>query len=200
MERDETDTADATGVAGVLLAAGTSSRFEGGNKLLATVDGTPIVRRAAATLVDAPVDPVVAVVGHEGDAVRDALEGLAVEVVDNPDYRAGQSTSVRRGIDAISDQAAAAVISLGDMPSVDSDSVAALVDAYRAAAGDALAAAYDGERGNPVLFDADYFGDLTDLEGDVGGREILRCDGTLVETGDPGVRADVDRRTDLPDR
>lgn len=186
-------------VAGILLAAGTSSRFGSGNKLLATVDGTPVVRRAAETLVAAPVDPVVVVVGYEAERVRTALAGLPVTSVENPDFRDGQATSVSVGVDAIADRAAAAVFALGDMPFVAPDTVRALVAAYADGAGDALAAACEGQRGNPVLFDARYFGDLQDLSGDVGGRQILQQEGTLVETGDPGVRRDIDRPEDLVD-
>ena len=91
------------------------------------------------------------------------------------------------------------MFALGDMPDVVPSSVDALIDAYGAGAGDALAAAHEGERGNPVLFDARHFDDLADVDGDVGGREIL-LDGdasALVETGDPGVVRDVDVPGDL---
>jgi len=191
-ERDRT-------VAGVLLAAGTSTRFGDRNKLLATVDGRPVVRHAAATLREARVGPVTVVVGHEADRVRTALEGLNVSFVENSDYRAGQATSVRTGVATLRDRGDvdAAVIALGDMPFVAPGSVDALVDAYLAGAGDALAAAADGDRGNPVLFDARYFEALTAVEGDVGGRAILLREGRLVETDDPGVRRDVDTPEDL---
>ncbi|NGM70853.1 nucleotidyltransferase family protein [Natronolimnobius sp. AArcel1] len=184
-------------VAAILLAAGTSSRFDGANKLLVPVDGTPIVRHAGRTLEAAPVEPVVAVLGHDADAVGDALAGLDLETVTNPAYGDGQSTSVRCGLEAIPEQADAVMIALGDMPFVDPASITALVDAYRAGAGDALAAANNSERGNPVLFDRQYFSALAALEGDIGGRAILEREGALVETGDPGVRRDVDRRVDI---
>jgi molybdenum cofactor cytidylyltransferase len=189
---------DAT-VVGVLLAAGTSSRFGDRNKLLAEVDGTPVVRRAAETLIDSRVDAVTVVVGHEADRVRAALSGLDVTIVGNPDYRAGQSTSVRAGVEAVRDRADAAVFALGDMPFVAPAAVDALVEAYLAGAGDALAVACDGERGNPALFDARHFDRLAGVRGDTGGRAILREEGVLVETGDPGVRRDVDTPEDLPD-
>ena len=201
----QADATDAPRVAGVLLAAGTSSRFGDDNKLLATVGGEPVVRRAARTLVDAGVDPVVVVVGHEADRVRDAVADLPVRVAVNEAYEAGQSTSVRTGIGALGDSDAlgdvdAAVIALGDMPFVDSETVETLVAAYAAGAGDALAAAYDGDRGNPVLFDRRFFDRLTAVDGDVGGREILlESDASaLVSVDDPGVRRDVDRPGDLP--
>lgn len=187
-------------VAGVLLAAGTSSRFGAANKLLASVDGDPLVRHAARTLVAADLDPLVAVVGHEADGVRAALDGLGFAVVENPDYAAGQATSVRVAVAALDSNAvAAAVFALGDMPAVAPESVEALVAAHRAGHGTALAAAHGGERGNPVLFDATRFPALAGVDGDVGGRELLHSgeDSALVETGDPGVQRDVDTRDDL---
>ncbi|MFB6303750.1 MAG: NTP transferase domain-containing protein [Haloferacaceae archaeon] len=184
-------------VAGVLLAAGTGSRFGEGNKLLADLAGDPLVRHAARALV-AALDRVVVVVGHEADAVEAALAGLDVRTVRNPDYERGQSTSVAAGVAAVRD-ADAAVFALGDMPRVRPETVRTLVAAYRAGAGTALAAACEGRRGNPVLFDAVHFDALGDVDGDVGGREILLGGdrSALVETGDPGVVRDVDRPGDL---
>ncbi|WP_265110986.1 nucleotidyltransferase family protein [Halosolutus halophilus] len=197
LPRDPDSRSDAPAVAGVLLAAGTSSRFGDENKLLATVEGEPVVRHAARTLVRSAVDPVVAVLGHEADRVRSELEGLAVETVVNEAYDTGQASSLRTGIRAIRErdrEPDAAVVALGDMPFVSPASVDTLVTAYAADAGDAIAAAFDGTRGNPVLFDERFFDALTDVDGDVGGREILlESDASvLVSVDDPGVRRDID--------
>ncbi|GAB7010676.1 nucleotidyltransferase family protein [Halorubrum trueperi] len=200
---DSADPDDSVRVGGVLLAAGTSDRFGDENKLLATVDGEPIVRRAARTLVAAEVEPIVVVVGHEADRVRDAVADLPIEVVLNDAYEAGQSTSVRAGIGALSAadvDVDAAVVALGDMPFVAPATVETLVAAYVAGAGDALAAAHEGVRGNPVLFDRRFFDRLAAVEGDVGGRAILLNSpaSALVAVDDPGVRRDIDRPADLP--
>lgn len=187
-------------VVGVLLAAGVSERYGGRNKLLEDVDGEPMVRRAARCLTEAGLERSFAVVGYEADRVRDALQGLDLELVENPDYTAGQATSVEAGTRAAREAgAAAACYALGDMPWVQPPTVDALVRAYLAGAGDPLAAAYEGERGNPTLFGARHFEALEDVEGDIGGREILLADAAaaLVETGDPGVRRDVDTPDDL---
>ena len=186
-------------VAGVLLAAGTSTRFGDDNKLLATLDGDSLVRHAARTLLDASVAPVVVVVGHEADRVRDALAGLDVRVVANDAYVEGQSTSVQVGIGALDATVDAAVVALGDMPFVDSETVETLVSAYEAGVGDAVAASHDGQRGNPVLFDRRFFADLTTVEGDIGGRQLLlERDGTAcVAVADSGVRRDIDEPGDL---
>jgi molybdenum cofactor cytidylyltransferase len=187
-------------VVGVLLAGGTSTRFGEANKLLADLDGEPLVRHAARTLLDADLAAVVAVIGHEADAVERALSDLDLRVVRNPDYGAGLSTSVGRGVEAAVERGADAAVFLpGDMPDVDPSTVRLLADAHRGGLGTALAAAHEGRRGNPVLFDRERFEPLLELEGDVGGRPVLlgSDDAALVETGDSGVAADVDTTGDL---
>ena len=192
-------------VAGVLLAAGTSTRYGGTNKLLEDVEEEPMVRRAAEALLDAGLDPVVVVLGHEADRIRAALSDLGDEFdvdivfVENPDYADGQSTSVTVGVSALPTGVDAAVFALGDMPWVRPATIETLAEAYVAETGTALAAAFEGERGNPVLWDARHFEALAGQSGDVGGRDLLLSIGSaaLVETGDPGVRRDVNRPDDL---
>ncbi|WP_436933743.1 nucleotidyltransferase family protein [Halovenus marina] len=191
-----------TVIRGVVLAAGTSSRYGAENKLTATVEGEPVVTRATRALVESSLDGVTVVVGHEAERVREAISGLDVTVRVNDNYRAGQSTSLREGIRDASERGAdAALIALGDMPWVTTRTVDLLADAYRYGIANILAAAYQGERGNPTLFGAEYFETLADIEGDVGGRELLTESGEAVgiETGDPGVRRDIDHPADLRD-
>lgn len=187
-------------VVGVLLAGGTSSRFGDANKLLADFRGVPLVGHAARTLLDAGLSEVVAVLGHEAEAVDAALSDLGVRTVRNPAYEEGLSTSVARGVEAARDVGADAALFLpGDMPAVDPATVGLLVDAYRAGLGTALAAAHEGRRGNPVLFDAAHFDELLAVDGDTGGRSVLlgSDDGALVEADDPGVTDDIDTTSDL---
>ncbi|MEF8814511.1 MAG: nucleotidyltransferase family protein [Halovenus sp.] len=186
-------------VHGVVLAAGQSSRYGPENKLLEPLAGTPLVAHAVETAVDAAVDGVTVVVGYEADAVRAALDEFDVAFRTNEAYAAGQSTSLACGVAAARERGAdAVVVLLGDMPHVATGTVDLLIAAYAGSAYDALAAAFEGKRGNPVLFDSAYFEALADVEGDVGGREILleRADAVAVETGDPGVLQDIDRPTD----
>lgn len=189
-------------VGGVLLAAGTSSRFGERNKLLATLDGDPLVRRAAQSLVDAGLDPVVVVVGHEADRVIAALDGLDVDFVTNDAYETGQASSVRAGISTLlqaNRPVDAAVIALGDMPFVRPETIETMTQAYATEVGDALAAAHQGVRGNPVLFDRRFFEDLADVSGDTGGKTILLTSdaSACIDVDDPGVRRDVDEPMDL---
>jgi molybdenum cofactor cytidylyltransferase len=185
-------------VAGVVLAAGTGSRFGERNKLLAPVDGSPLVRHAVASVCEV-LPEVVVVLGHEADAVHEALCDHPVTFVENEMYRDGQASSVRRGIEAVRDGVDGALFALGDMPDVRPATVAMLVDAFGAGVGDPVVAAFEGMRGNPVVFGRAYFDRLATLSGDTGGRAILEsADRTaLVATGDPGVLRDIDTPGDL---
>lgn len=187
-------------VGAVLLAAGESERFGEGNKLLASVEGTPIVRHACSTLLEAGLDEVVVIVGYDEQGVHDALEGLPVDLHRNPDYADGQSTSVRVGVDAARERNwQAAIFALGDMPFVDPPSVSLLLGQYASDAGTIVAAGYEGKRGNPVLFDRSHYDTLADVTGDMGGRRLVEThdEAVIVETDDPGVTRDVDYAEDL---
>lgn len=191
-----------TGVHGLLLAAGTSSRFGDANKLLAEIEGKPLVRRAAESLLGSSLASVTVVLGHEAEGVRAALDGLDLSFVRAESYAEGQGHSVARGVTAVREahpDAAGVLVALGDMPDVSPESVERLVVAFEREKGRALAAADGGERGNPVLFGAEHFDALASTTGDTGGRDILLDgdDSVLVETGDSGVRRDIDRRGDL---
>lgn len=184
---------------GVLLAAGTGSRFDGDNKLLSEVDGEPIVRRAARTLVGAPVDEAVAVVGHEAARVRKALVDLPIATVENPEYGRGQGTSVRCGATVARERGADAVVfALGDMPAVDPRTYRKLIDARGDGDPAVVVPTYEGRRGNPVVFDGTQLDRVAALDGDAGGRQLFEdADVVRVPCDDPGVLADVDTVDDL---
>jgi molybdenum cofactor cytidylyltransferase len=88
-------------IAGLVLAAGRSSRMGPRNKLLEPVGGETIVRRVAATAIASGAEPVIVVTGHEAASVAGALHRLDVTIVANPDYADGLSTSLRIGLRAL---------------------------------------------------------------------------------------------------
>jgi molybdenum cofactor cytidylyltransferase len=185
-----------TGVALVLLAAGMSRRF-GSPKQLFLFDGRPLVRLMAEKALASRASPVYVVLGACGDEVEAALAGLPIEAVFNPDFEAGQSTSVRCGLVAASGAEAILFLPV-DMPFIQVETLDRLIAAWEKDRPAAVVPVYDGQRGAPVLWDRRLFPDLATLEGDQGGRILLsRLDPLLVEV-DPHEGRDLDRPEDLP--
>ena len=161
-------------LAAVILAAGRSTRMGGPNKLVAQIGGKPLVRIAAEEALASRARPVIVVTGHDRERVEAALAGLAVEIVHNPNFADGLSTSLKAGLGAVPPDVDGAVVCLGDMPQV------------RAALIDRLTAAFDPERGalivvptidgscgNPVVWSRRFFPELMALDGDVGARQVI---------------------------
>jgi molybdenum cofactor cytidylyltransferase len=160
-------------VAGVVLAAGTSSRM-GRNKLLLEVAGQSVLRRAVTTARDAGLDPVLVVVGHESDRARAELDGLQCEVVLNPDFQEGIHSSLRTGIAAVPAGCAAAVVLLADMPLVDAGMVRTLVQRYREERPLLVVSDYEGVDAPPILYDRGLFAELRVLEGEGCGKRVVK--------------------------
>jgi molybdenum cofactor cytidylyltransferase len=182
-------------VVGILLAAGSATRF-GGEKLLASLpDGRPVGLAALQNLA-AAVDAVVAVVRPQDAVLAAALAARGARVSACPRAAEGMGVSLAWGIRA-APVAAGWVIALADMPWVQAASIAGVVAALRHGATIA-APCRQGERGHPVGFAADCYAELIALSGDEGARPVLaRHRVTLIETDDAGVLRDVDTRQDL---
>ena len=184
-------------IVGVLLAAGGSRRF-GSQKLVALVRGVPLIRHAA-DLLARTTDHVVAVIGSDALVVRAALAGTGAEVVENPEWRDGLSTSLRRGVASVSPLAEAVVVALGDQPDVPADLVRSLVDTWRRTGHPIVTARYRGVRAPPVLLSRSVFRDVAALHGDVGAKELMERDPDNVGhvDVDTDVPPDVDSPADL---
>jgi molybdenum cofactor cytidylyltransferase len=185
-------------VAAIVLAAGGSTRM-GQIKQLLPVDGQPMVRRVTAAACATKLAQVVVVVGACADAVRQALTGLPVDIVVNEAWVEGMSTSIKAGLGALNSGIQAALIILADQPGLTPDLLDTLVARYHATRAPIIAPFYQGQRGNPVLFDRSLFGDLGVTEGDQGGRVlVLRYAGDLepIEVDDPSILLDIDTHQD----
>jgi molybdenum cofactor cytidylyltransferase len=186
----------APAIACIILAAGQSRRMGPVNKLLAQVDGKPMVRWAAETALASAASPVFVVLGHEADKVRAALKDLKVTFVENPDYAQGIAGSVKRGIAAVPADADGAVIVLGDMPRIAPRQIDRLIAAYNPVEGRALCIpTWRGKRGNPVLIGKRFFAEMQALTGDVGARPLISQYPELiceVEMENDAVLLDID--------
>ncbi len=184
-------------IAGLLLAAGSASRF-GSDKLLHRLPhGIPIAVQAARHL-GTEIRPVIAVVSSRAGELAALLqaEGCQVSVCANAEEGMGASLACAVRAAGAAD---GYVVALADMPFVRPSSIAAVRDAL--AAGAALAAPYwHARRGHPVGISGRFRAELEALGGDEGARKILAAherDLVKVPVGDPGVIRDIDRPADL---
>ncbi|MEX3009397.1 NTP transferase domain-containing protein [Hoeflea sp. TYP-13] len=191
----------------IVLAAGRASRMSSAthkedeglvpHKLLAEFDGVPLVRRSCETAIASNGGSVHAVTGYRSPEMSAALEGLDVNIVDNPDFDEGMASSLRCGIAAVGPEAAGALVMLADMPAIRTEHLSAMIDAFRKVGGQAIVRAASGEvRGNPVILPRETFDSVLRLEGDVGARQIITSAGLPVIDVDIGDAAllDVDTR------
>ena len=161
-------------IAGVVLAAGRSSRMGGPNKLLAEIGGRPLVRHVVDAALASRARPVVVVTGHQRDKVEAVLAGLAVKFVHNPHFADGLGTSLKAGIAALPAEVDGAIVCLGDMPQVDASLIDRLIGAFDPDHGALVVVpTIDGKRGNPVVWSRRFFPDLMAVEGDVGARYLI---------------------------
>lgn len=183
-------------IAALILAGGQSRRMGEINKLLAEIDGRPMVRHVVDNVVQSAADPVVVVIGHEADRVRTALDGCAVGFAENPDFADGLSTSLKAGLAALPEDTDGAIVCLADMPKVSAAVVDRLIAAFDPVEGRAIIVpTRRGKRGNPVLFARRFFEAIGAVSGDVGARHIIGEHDEVVaevEVEDEAVLMDVD--------
>jgi len=189
----------------IILAAGAGSRF-GGGKLLAPWRGGVLLDGALAAAFAAPVRGVTVVWGAD-PAVAEAAEAFAerggnrerLRLVHAVRHAEGLSASLAAGVAALPDDGEGVYVFLGDMPRIPTG-LAAPMAAALAHGALAVAPAFQGRRGHPVLFARSLWPRLLALSGDRGAGELLRELGeavALIPAADHGVLYDVDRREDL---
>lgn len=187
--------------AAIMVAAGLSSRFGPDDKLLAEVNGAPLLAWSLKPLFEAAPGQLVVVTGANEKAVRGLCSDHAVTFANNPDPAAGLGASIAIGAAAVQKQIEGVFICLGDMPLVSPGVFRELAGALAAdKATDAVAPIYNSRRGHPVLFHRRHLTALKNLSGDDGAKQILNAPGfhlRCLETNDEGAVTDVDLREDL---
>jgi molybdenum cofactor cytidylyltransferase len=194
-------------IAAVILAAGESSRFgaAGDQKLCVDYDGEPMIRRVVLSAMEAEVERLVVVTGHEAEKVKACLDILPAHmdmmVIENRNFTGGVGSSLAAGVTAVSSWADAVMVLLGDMPAVDGDLMNRVIRAYKRSNGRLCYPERRGRRGHPVIFRKDFFPELMKLEGDRGGRDIVKAHVewarvVRLDEGD-GSQLDIDTEADM---
>ena len=180
----------------VLLAAGSSSRM-GSPKQLLSYRGEPLIRHAVETAFASGCGHVIVVLGANAEPIRAALDGLAVDAVENREWAGGMGTSIRRGIARAEELGLdGAILALGDQPLVTGAILARLIEEHLQTGQPIVTSQYAGTVGVPVFFAKSHFGQLLALAPDQG------CKGVILRNGDNALRIDcpeAEADIDTPD-
>jgi molybdenum cofactor cytidylyltransferase len=186
----------------IVLAAGRSSRMGRAKALLPLEDGDTFLTRIVRTFLDAGVDDVIVVVGHEAEAIATtfAESGLPARFVLNADYDRGQLSSLLAGI-ALADRpgVAATLVTLVDVPLVSAATVRTVIDCYRRTGAPVVRPTSGARHGHPMLIDRALFDALRAADPTTGAKPVVRAHASAsgdVATDDEGAFVDIDTGDD----
>jgi molybdenum cofactor cytidylyltransferase len=197
-------------IAALILAAGSSSRMGAGrHKLLLPLGDRPVLAHTIEATLASQARPIVVVLGHQIEQVRAQISAYLdhpdIFSIENTDYLQGMSTSLRAGIQALTEREnqaeptahslAGVLIVLGDQPLMTARILDTLIASKHTTGKRILIPFYNGERGNPVLFDVSLFPELLEITGDAGARSVIehhRSEVARIELGASMASYDVD--------
>ena len=159
-------------IAGIILAAGGSTRMGGQNKLLQMVDGTSLVQKVVGSALNSNIESVYVILGYQAALIRQCISNKSVNWVENSDWSRGMASSIKSGIEALNTNYDGAMILLGDMPFIEPIMINQLLALYQKKK--IVVPVKDGRQGNPVLFSSAFFADLKLLCGDKGAKPIIK--------------------------
>jgi molybdenum cofactor cytidylyltransferase len=185
--------ASGSAIAGIVLAAGMSSRM-GQNKMLLAFAGETLLRGAARRALAGGLSPLMVVLGAEADRSAAELEGLPCSIVPNQRYQSGMASSIHAGLAALPPATGAAMILLADMPLVTPDMIRAMTQRYQETGAPLVISRYESVIAPPTLFDRRLFAEL--LAGD--GRQVVQSHRVVAEVLDwpAAALADLDTPED----
>jgi len=161
-------------IAAIVLAAGRSTRMESGNKLLAQINGKPVLHRTLLAIEGVSLQQVIVVTGFQSSKIVESISQFPVKTVHNPNYHQGLSTSLRTGILSLPSSTSAVIVFLADMPELTTEVSNRLIHAHLISGDKICIPVFSGRRGNPIFWPRQFFGDLVSIKGDVGGRHLVR--------------------------
>jgi molybdenum cofactor cytidylyltransferase len=186
-------------IAAIILAAG-AARRAGTLKLIAPIEGLPMIARVVQTALVSSARPVICVVGNESLRVSEAYAHFEIVTVVSSHWAEGMARSLAAGLGEVPPHADGVLVLLGDMPFVHPSTLDRLIDAFDPAACDAVQPVHRGQPGNPVLLGRALFERAAAQTGDQGARSLLGELGERLrrlDVDDPGVLRDLDTAEDL---
>ena len=159
-------------ISAILLAAGQSKRMNGENKLSKEIQGIPLIKHSVKNILASSIDELIVILGYQKDIIEKLIDkNEKIKIIFNKDFESGMASSIKTGLDNLSEKSEAFFICLGDMPMVSHDIYNQLIKSKDNK--EIIVPIYKGQQGNPVLFNKSMKEKIMDTMGDVGAKKIL---------------------------
>ena len=176
-------------ISAILLAAGQSKRMNGENKLLKKIQDIPLIKHSVRNILASSIDELIIVLGYQKEIIEKLIDkNEKIKFVFNENFANGMSSSIKTGVNQLSEKTEAFFICLGDMPMVNKDIFNLLIKSKNNK--EIIVPTYKGKQGNPVLFSKSMKKKIMTIEGDVGAKKILEVNKDKIlniETNDHGI-------------
>ena len=159
-------------ISSILLTAGQSKRMNGKNKLTKEIQGIPLIKLSAKNILASSINELIIVLGHQKEIIEKLIaKNEKIKIVFNKNFESGMASSIKTGLNHLSEKSEAFFICLGDMPLVNHNIYNQLIKSKNNK--EIIVPTYKGQQGNPVLFDKSMKEKVIDISGDVGAKKIL---------------------------
>ena len=159
-------------ISAILLAAGQSKRMNGENKLTKEIKGIPLIKLSVKNILASSINELIIVLGYQKEIIEKLIDkNEKIKFVLNKNFESGMASSIKAGLSHLPKNTEAFFICLGDMPMVNSDIYNQLIKSRNQK--DILIPTYNGQQGNPVLFNKSMKEKILSIKGDSGAKKIL---------------------------
>jgi len=181
-------------ISAILLTAGQSKRMDGENKLTKEIQGVPLIKHSVKNILVSSIDELIIVLGYQKEIIEKLIDpNEKIKFVFNKDFESGMASSIKIGLDNLSEKTEAFFICLGDMPMVNHNIYNQLIKSKNNK--EIIVPNYKGQQGNPVLFNKSMKEKIINISGDVGAKKILELNKDKIlnlEINDQGVTKGFD--------
>ena len=159
-------------ISAILLAGGQSKRMYGENKLTKKIQGIPLIKHSVKNILASPVDELIVVLGYQKEIIEKLIDkNEKIKFVFNNNFESGMASSIKTGLNNLSEKTEAFFICLGDMPMINQDVYNQLIRSRNNK--EIIVPIYKGQQGNPILFSKSMKSIIISIEGDIGAKKIL---------------------------
>ena len=186
-------------ISAILLAAGQSKRMNGENKLTKEIQGIPLIKHSVKNILASSIDELIVILGYQKEVIEKIIDkNERIKFAFNVNYENGMASSIKTGLNNLSEKTEAFFICLGDMPMVNSDIYNQLIQSKNNK--EIIVPTYNGQQGNPILFSKSIKEKIMTIQGDVGAKKILELNKNKilnVEVGNQSIRKDFNIKDDF---